>query len=298
MYVPRQYAFSCSSHTQGGGYGDDLKLAVNSRYDEETTRLETYLNPPLRISRNAENIKVRLLNASIWNTSPNVTQRSGENKLFFTYYGKSGPAATYQPENYTITFPDGLYSLEEMQTTLSRLLLEQDLASDLIQLGGDMATARVTFATSSLTGPGGVGALGLLIIRNLAGSMRTILGLGSDPNLTVQVPFNQIVRAPFKAQFNRVNWFELHSTIAAPGLSVNGVTRNVLGKVYPDKAPNSMVVYNPSYPVVCDAALLRGTEISRIDSHWTSDDGFTFLPTYNPWEYTCEITWDEPASHY
>src|SRR5580693_7021814 len=93
------------------------------------------LNLPIAIPNTAVDATAGVLQANIWNTSPNISAAFGNNT--FTFTTSQVPAGTY-----TFTIPDGLYSVAGLNTYLSSQFVNLGLSSTLITIGGDDSTQR------------------------------------------------------------------------------------------------------------------------------------------------------------
>src|SRR5690348_4799178 len=85
------------------------------------------LSSPLRIPRDAVDVKMGVIQANIWNTSPNISAAFGNNLFKFTT--SVAPAGTH-----TITIPDGLYSVAVLSSYLSSQFVNLGYPSNLITI--------------------------------------------------------------------------------------------------------------------------------------------------------------------
>jgi len=101
------------------------------------------LSSPLRIPRDAVDVKMGVIQAAIWNTSPNIAASFGNNN--FTFTTSVAPAGTH-----SITIPDGLYSVAALDSYLSSQFVNLGYPSNLITIGGNDATGQstLTFLTN------------------------------------------------------------------------------------------------------------------------------------------------------
>jgi len=101
------------------------------------------LSSPLRIPRDAVDVKMGVIQAAIWNTSPNIAASFGNNN--FTFTTSVAPAGTH-----SITIPDGLYSVAALGSYLSSQFVNFGYPSNLITIGGNDATGQstITFLTN------------------------------------------------------------------------------------------------------------------------------------------------------
>lgn len=239
------------------------------------------------IPANAYNVKATLLSASIWNTTPNVSRHLGENSLTFSLNvltsNQVANPGEHERKTVTLVFEDGLYSLEELQDTIRRLLANRGLDQNCIMLAADYPQGKIEFATQYMVGTGGV------ILHNPPSTLRTLLGFPQDDSFTFTLVPGDIVLAPLKATFNRLNWYELVCSLSSPGMKGETKSRNLLAQIYPSSNPNSMIVYDGPGPAV-DASDLKGVPVQEITVQWFSDS-HKEAPTYNPWNVCIEVSW-------
>ena len=104
---------------------DPTTGAQNVSADVSTFTVQ--LNRPLTIPANAVDCTVAVVQASVWNTSPNIAAAFGNN--VFSFVVAETP--------YTIVIPDGLYSLSGLNAYLSSQFVNLGLAANAIVLSGD-----------------------------------------------------------------------------------------------------------------------------------------------------------------
>jgi len=80
--------------------------------NEDGNEFQVTLNTPLTIPASAVNCQAGVIQASVWNTSPNIAVDFTNNSFRFTT--AVAPAGTY-----TITIPDGLESVAGLNSYLS-----------------------------------------------------------------------------------------------------------------------------------------------------------------------------------
>ena len=91
------------------------------------------LNQALAIPSEAVSCSIRVVQASVWNVSYNISAAFGNNVFNYTTGGV----------NYNIVIPDGLYSLSGLNSYLQTQFVNSGLAANLITITGDDATQRV-----------------------------------------------------------------------------------------------------------------------------------------------------------
>ena len=106
----------------------DRKLGINRSVDGSTF---TYpLEPALMVPFDAEPT-IRVLEANVFYTSPNVSVAKSNNKLKFSVI-TSGTVANgnVSTTNHTVVFDDGLYSLADINAELADMLERKDTIAD------------------------------------------------------------------------------------------------------------------------------------------------------------------------
>lgn len=101
------------------------------------------LTSPLRFGDS--NVKVALNTFHFTNYFFNITAALGNNKI---YYSDDALDET----KYTITIPDGSYSVESLNTTINNELIEQGFAPALAELLGDESQNKAYFLFGALVG--------------------------------------------------------------------------------------------------------------------------------------------------
>lgn len=205
------------------------------------------LNLPLLIPKTAIEAVAAVLQANIWNTSPNIAAAFGNNIFKFTT--TQAPAGTY-----TIVIPDGLYSLDGLNTFLSTEFVNRTLPADLFVIGGDFATqssiVSIQFAGDSVD----------FTVPNTVGS---ILGFNSEVLTAPSNEFSFFSENP--ATFNRNNSYIIASNLVSQGIPVNNQSAGIITTVPINIAPGSQITYQPQNPVWFDVGELIGNSKLNIN---------------------------------
>ena len=205
------------------------------------TEFSVQLNNPLTIPANCLDCNLSVIQANIWNTSPNIAIDFSNN--IFAFVSAETP--------YSITIPDGLYSLSGLNAYLSSQFANLGLASNVIVLSGDDSTQKTIL---TFTG------VGDRVDFTVANSCREILGFDSRiaPPLpgAPSVGFNEFSDNP--ASFNRNNSYLITSNIVSGGIPINSTSANIIASVPIDIAPGSQIVYAPRTPLTFSGNELIG----------------------------------------
>ena len=232
------------------------------------------LNLPISIPNSAVDATAGVLQANIWNTSPNISAQFNNNIFRFTTL--QAPAGTY-----TITIPDGLYGVEDLNTYLSSQFVNLGLSANLISIGGDNSTQK-----SILTFEFG----GDSVDFTVANSVRTVLGFNSE---VLTAPSNNFsFYSENIASFNRNNSYIIASNLVAQGIPVNNQSAGILTTVPIDIAPGSQINYQPQNVIWFDCTELIGRPKLNISFRLLNQDleatptggefwAFTLLIRYN-----------------
>lgn len=204
------------------------------------------LNSPIKIPKDAVDCTVGVLQASVWNTSPNIAADYKNNAFEFTT--SVAPAGTY-----SWVLPDGLYSLDGLNSYLAGQFVNTGLPSNLITISGDSATQKsiVTFLTS-----------GDSINWAIVNSVRGVLGFASGVITAPSANYRFFSDSP--AQFNRINSYLIASNLVASGIPVNNVSRGIISTIPINVSPGSQVNYSPTNVIWFDAPDLIGTQRSNL----------------------------------
>lgn len=186
------------------------------------------LNTPLSLPRDAISATLEITQASIWNTSPNISPQFLNNLLRFQTAGVF----------YTITFPEGLYSLKGLENFIGLQLTNLQLSPALFVISGDESTQRtvITFENA-----------GDQIDFTIANSIREVLGFNSRVITAPINSFNEFSDSP--ASFNRVNSYLIRSNIVGQGVPINNIGANIISQVPISVAPGSQINFSPRHPI-------------------------------------------------
>jgi hypothetical protein len=204
------------------------------------------LNSPIYIPKGTVDCTVEVLQAAVWNTSPNIAAEFGNNRISFTY----------NEALYNFVIPDGLYSLKDLNATISRLFANAGLPSNLFLLSGDDSTQK-TIITYTLAG--------VRIDFGILNSIRTVLGfddrLSPAENDSVA---GQNDTSDNTAVFNRINSFFVRSSMVNNGLPLNNVGSGIIAAIPITAAPGSQINYARAIPIAVDANNLVGNALQFI----------------------------------
>ena len=230
---------------------------------------------PITIPRDAIDCKIGVIQANIWNTSPNIAVAFSNNLFKFTT--TVAPAGTH-----TITIPDGLYSVAALTSYLSSQFVNLTYPSNLITIAGDDATgfSTVTFLTSGDSAD-----------FTIANTVRDILGFAA---VVITAPSaNYTFFSTSQAQFNRVNSYIIASNIVANGIQVNSNPTGIIATVPIDAPPGSQIAYSPQNIAWFSGDEMIGSSKSNF-MFMLQDQNLRATPTGgNTWSFTLVISYSK-----
>jgi hypothetical protein len=237
VVVKKQICYTFSSNTATGA----------QNIQNNGASFSVALNSPIYVPNGTVDCTVEVLQAAVWNTSPNIAADFGNNKLTFSY----------AESVYNFIIPDGLYGLSDLNTTISRLLANAGLPSNLFLLSGDQSTQKtvITYTVS-----------GVIIYFDVVNSIRTVLGFDArlSPGGGNSSVAGQNDTSDNTAVFNRINSFFIRSSMVNNGLPLNNVGSGIIAAIPITAKPGSQINYSPTIPIAVDASNLPGTTLQFI----------------------------------
>ena len=216
------------------------------------SRFSVILDNPIKIPSTAINCTLGVVSASIFNTSPNISQDFGNNQFKFTT--TSGAGSTH-----TITISDGLYSVGDLNSYLSVSFLNLGLPSNLFVISGVGATGQSTISYL---------LLGDSVDFSIGGTIRTILGF--DSGIYISTLVGQTIYSQDISKFNRNNSYLILSDIISGGIPINSQTPSIIASVPITVAPGSQINYTPFNITEVDANSLINLSKSNISFSLTN----------------------------
>ena len=173
--------------------------------------------------------------ASVWNTSPNISDLNGNNH-FYIEYGASGIK--------DITIINGLYGVSELNGYLQQKFTELGFPEDLITLTGDSATQKsvISFKYANTT------------IHWNANSCYEVIGFTQGTTTTAAAGLN--VYGDVVAEFNRITSYFIRTNLIMAGIPQNNLNPGIIANIPITAAPGSVINFEPFNPVSCSASNL------------------------------------------
>jgi len=230
MSVSREFSYYFSSDTNTGAFnispdGSSFNVAVPGG---------------IRVPRDSLLCDIGVYASTIWNDSNNIAAAFGNNTFVYTTLGPN-------PGTYTITIPDGLYSLENLQSFLSITFTNNGQSSGLFTLTGDNATSKV-YITFALAGD---------TFEANASGVSSVLGFETMGSI-VSPTANWSILGNNTAAFNRVNSYIVTSDMVTSGIPINNNSAQALCQVPITVAPGSQINFFPSIILWTDGSHLIG----------------------------------------
>ena len=227
VLIPKSTSFFFSS--------DPTDKAQN--VSQDGSEFTVVLDTPISLPQNAMSATLSVSLASIWNTSYNISASFGNNKITIVEAGTL----------FTLTMPDGLYSLGGLNSYFATQFVNRGLPSNLILISGDEATQKsiITFLRD-----------GDQIDFTQPNSVRNILGFDARVVVSVSAGFNEFSDDP--ANFNRVNSYLIRSNWVSQGIPVNSIGQGIIAQIPITVPPGSQINYSPFNPIPVDCSELIG----------------------------------------
>ena len=206
------------------------------------------------------NATLQVESATVWNSVPNVVENVNDRIEIF------GPNTSGTGTQYVITFPQGLYNLEQINATLEY---------DLRDAGAKTTTGPLVFFTANEASNkveihfNYAATTARFSAASQARTMREILGF-SDADITLAGTAPETQLAPSIAALNNVDYFLIHSDLTNTGIRVNNKYSQTIAQVLIDVLPGSQIVSQPNHPPKSEIQALVGSTRTHIRV-WITD---------------------------
>ena len=226
------------------------------------------------IPKDAKSCSIEVVQAHVPWTVVNISAAKGNNQLRLEHK-VSGVK--------TITLSDGLYSTPLLAAAVNRLFVNEGLADGSITLTGDYATQKVNIALTV--------DLRLTFIPT---SMYLILGAVINSAYPSAATFTTTAlthfEMPSQAEFDQLTSFLIKSNICRYGIRYSGFS-NIIANVMVNRAPSSILTYEPNRPLRIDTPELIGQRLDQVHFQITDQDNKRVDFGGSFWSVLLNLSW-------
>jgi len=232
-----------------------LNSASSTYTDLTTGRANFVMNPPINFPERAK-LKVCLHSFSFTNFFVNVSAVKANNLFYYT--DNIGI-----PNKYTITIPDGSYSVSDLSEAINIGVVNNGHTDGLIVLTPDFASNRVIFTISTIGWQ----------INMLAGTPYVLLGtaLAQAIPLALTTIANYSELAPNVAAFNDLLNIYVHTNLSNNSI-FGGVQSNIIANIIPTASIGSVQNSEPTNLLWLSADELAGSSLNNINVYLTNQN--------------------------
>ena len=261
---------------------------VSAAGDQFQYMLEPALQLPFNVTPT-----LKVLEADIWYTSPNVSAAKSNNVLRFAQITSGSiEDGTASFDTHTLVFEDGLYSLEDIRTEIAAYCLSANMHDSALDVVGHGPTQKTEFRWD-LQGTG----FGVILYLSDASSIGSLLGFQATDvyydAFKVTTPLEHArFRSGNSANFDALSHFLLHASCLS-GTNYNSAgsaSSQVACAVTPDVAPGNLIKYRPLHPIPTQCESLRGNRTSSLSFKITDNAGGAVV-LKESWSARILISW-------
>ena len=237
----------------------------------------TFLQEPFSIPKNAFGIEVGCLQASVWYTQPNITEKN--NRFEFLANGFAGPQVLF--------VPPGLYNFDELNELLKQALLDNYGITN-YNLVAVQSTQRVTeqfFLT---------GGNELFETSWPLGTIGDVLGF-FPTRVTNDALQGHDYPGDKTARFNAIDFYLIQSSLVNRGIRSNSTYRSVIAQVPINDLPGAQIVYSPINPQWTAAPELgNGSSVTSVQTILADSNGQPVGTQGEAYTVTLMVKWKVP----
>jgi len=242
-----------------------INLFVNSengsnRSTDNSSFTQRFQNA-LKILKDAKNCVMYLHSADIWYTFKNISSAKQNNKI---YYSKD----TNDVFESSITFDDGLYSLDMINAEIKRQLIANNDSDELFYFEASDHDGRVILR---------IGVLSYIVYFD-TDSPCDLLGVVAESQYPDDIN-DYAIKFPNTAQFSEVSNILFHTSLTG-GLHIDGRASSVLSSIPINCVPFDLIQYHPYNQIKINADNIVNTVISDIRV-WITNQNDVLLDTNN-----------------
>lgn len=244
-------------------------------------RFEINLEQSINIPEGAFNVRVRVEEATVWNTVANISSGLNNHHIFIVDDGAT----------IDVTIPNGSYSTSSLSSAIDREYVALGGTSGLITLAEDFATQRVIVNVngSLATAPGA--QIDWSVART--NTFRDVVGFDAQfvPALVTVVDTAQL--GDDVAAFNNIEYFLIHWD-GGQGIRTNNSYTSVLTRVNITVPPGSQIVSTPFNPGESEASRWGGTSRNHL-VFWLTNQNNVEVDTGEVWSARMAFVWNQIA---
>ena len=200
-----------------------------------------------------KHVSIRVIEANVWYNTINISAALANNKFYYTN-------DLADSDKYSVTVPDGIYGLSELNSAVDLGVQANGHASGLMSLIAEDATQKVLLKIDNS---------GYQVDFQTAGTFRDIIGFDSQ-----LIPASALTTASLTTRANNVANFSdlemilLHSNLGGTAI-LNGKSSTVCATITPDVGVGSLITSRPRHPLVVETPNI-GTYIDNA-TFWLTD---------------------------
>ncbi len=262
--------------------------AINRSADG--SKFSVQLTNPLYLPDNAYNAKLEVIQASIWNNSPNISQSFNNNVM------------TIQDSNgtHTVTIPDGLYDIDILYDTLALLFdnLETNRPTfpfkDMFDIEGNEATNRIYIIfknTASSANPEILWAQST--IDDFLGFTDTSPTQPVNPS-SPSHDYSIVAENP--ARFNAYNSFVIKSDIVNTGIQINDSFNGTIAQIQITSNPGEIQNFRATEPNIfslCNNLIGMNSAKYTLTFELVSETGLALDTRGEYYDFVIMLSWLE-----
>lgn len=211
--------------------------------------LNVYISPPLKLDR-SKKMDFKAISGSLWNVVPNVGPNFNNNVFEFTYNSTT----------HTYVFPTGLYSIDDIQETLSNFLVNDGLTANLIEVEGIESTGH---STITINGTG-------MSINFLLCTLGGVRLLGFSTNIISNTTSGDVFVSDNIATFSKLDYFLFRLNFVNGSVYNSEYGSNIVLKALVDVPAGSQIIVEPNNIFGCQ---LSQREIDYVQLRITDQSG-------------------------
>jgi len=271
-------------------FSSDVKNgAINKSVDG--SRFTVQFTNPVFLPENAYNAKLEVLQATIWNNSPNISSAKGNNT--FTISDNSG--------NHTVAVSDGLYDIDTLYTELAQRFDNLPVSRPLFPFGDYFAPFSGNESTNKLyitfKNTGSAGNPQILWANS---TLRDVMGFASTsptrPPQSYTANHEYSLTSPLFPKFNAYNSFIIHSDLVNDGIQLNNSFDRIISKIPITTSVGTIENYIGTESTIfamCNNLIGRQSAKWSAEFYLTSETGEPLDTLGENWDIVIKISWLE-----